>query len=154
METIEDIINQMRYGAIPKHGHDHELLGLFADRIEKALECTSTSEKYSRVGNVAKMYEALDIIRRDSWELMERSNDLRCNILARRISATIRNAISTPPRNCDVGTAEEQWRRWRIFCDSTSCNSCPCQSEYEPSAVCFCRWAQMPYESEVDNAEK
>lgn len=66
----------------------------------------------------------------------------------------VMEALREPIRNCDVGTTEEQWRRWRIFCDSTSCNSCPCQSEYEPSAVCFCRWAQMPYESEVDNAEK
>ena len=35
-ETIADIVAGMRYGTIPKHRTDHELLALYADRIEAA----------------------------------------------------------------------------------------------------------------------
>jgi hypothetical protein len=41
METINDIVREMRRGMIPKHRHDRELLLKYADRIEaagKALE--------------------------------------------------------------------------------------------------------------------
>ena len=34
-------------------------------------------------------------------------------------------ALSDPPRNCDVGTAEEQTRRWNRFCYRHECLSCP-----------------------------
>lgn len=56
-------------------------------------------------------------------------------------------ALAEPAKNCEVGTAEEQCRRWRLFCDAiTSCEKCPCQkSSDEISAYCFSRWAQMPY---------
>lgn len=35
-ETLADIVAEMRYGAIPKHQTDHELLAIYADRIEAA----------------------------------------------------------------------------------------------------------------------
>lgn len=35
-ETIPDIVADMRYGTILKHRTDHELLALYADRIEAA----------------------------------------------------------------------------------------------------------------------
>lgn len=37
METIKDIVEQMRHGIIPRYRHDHELLRFFADRIEAAV---------------------------------------------------------------------------------------------------------------------
>lgn len=36
METIKDVLDEMRRGMIPKHRHDRELLLNFADRIEAA----------------------------------------------------------------------------------------------------------------------
>jgi len=36
METIKDIVGEMRYGTVPKHQTDHELLAIYADRIEAA----------------------------------------------------------------------------------------------------------------------
>lgn len=35
-EAIADIVAEMRYGTVPKHQTDHELLALYADRIEAA----------------------------------------------------------------------------------------------------------------------
>lgn len=35
-ETIADIVSAMRNGTIPRHRTDHELLTLYADRIEAA----------------------------------------------------------------------------------------------------------------------
>ena len=33
-ETVADVVAEMRYGTIPRHRTDHELLALYADRIE------------------------------------------------------------------------------------------------------------------------
>ena len=61
-------------------------------------------------------------------------------------------ALIAPPRNCDMGTAEEQSERFRNFCKIESaasgghCTGC--------RAICYGRdkcefsWAQMPYEEE------
>lgn len=52
------------------------------------------------------------------------------------------------PRNCDVGTAEEQSRRYEELCDSHTCGSicsasgCP-MYDYDCSPFA---WEQMPYE--------
>lgn len=53
-------------------------------------------------------------------------------------------ALSEPPRNCDIGTPEEQVDRHREWCrrdndSSDCCNDC---------RDCFARWAQMPYTEE------
>lgn len=38
MEKLEEILSEMRRGTIPKHRTDHELLSLYADRIEAAVK--------------------------------------------------------------------------------------------------------------------
>jgi hypothetical protein len=49
-----------------------------------------------------------------------------------------------PPRNCDVGTAEEQVNRHKEWCDRNTCIfTYSCRG-------CFAKWAQMPYESEAE----
>lgn len=55
--------------------------------------------------------------------------------------------VGRPRRNCDVGTADEQYERWRVFCGRYApvCAGCPCESD-RSLAYCFARWAQMPYE--------
>ena len=47
-------------------------------------------------------------------------------------------------RNCDVGTAEEQTRRWNRFCYRHECLSCPVEPIREVD--CILAWSQMPYE--------
>ena len=56
-------------------------------------------------------------------------------------------ALSEPPRNCDVGTAEEQSERYEKFCYAhrsreKGCGGCPlCDI-----VCCGFAWLQMPYE--------
>ena len=56
--------------------------------------------------------------------------------------------LAEPPRNCDVGTAEEQVRRFLEYCDSKVCNRRDCACGYEElfRHKCAIRWSQMPYE--------
>lgn len=59
-------------------------------------------------------------------------------------------ALSAPPRNCDVGTAEEQFRRYHKFCmDGHGCSRC--RVGIFAGAGCSLAWAQMPYK---DGGEK
>ena len=80
----------------------------------------------------------------------------------------LKDALATPPRNCDVGTAEEQSKRFIDFCDAhqkelsieddgtihTMCESCPIQKlhegvQHDETIICGIDWAQLPYEGEV-----
>ena len=47
-------------------------------------------------------------------------------------------------RNCDVGTVDEQLKRFSAFCMSRKCNDCPFASS--TYGECGVRWSQMPYE--------
>ena len=64
-------------------------------------------------------------------------------------------ALSMPPRNCDVGTAEEQVRRFERYCDcGGACNheKCKTVSKFLVIDACAFAWAQMPYEKESEAA--
>lgn len=59
-------------------------------------------------------------------------------------------ALSAPPRNCDVGTAEEQEKRMNEFCNLHkhggsvyACENC----ELFTVDRCELAWSQMPYEA-------
>lgn len=61
----------------------------------------------------------------------------------------IDSALDKPPRNCDVGTAEDQLDRYGVYCQSR-CISCDnrhcchiCGERYRMK--CMMKWAQMPY---------
>ena len=51
-------------------------------------------------------------------------------------------------RNCDVGTVDEQLKRFSAFCMSRKCNECPFVSS--TYGECGVRWSQMPYEGGVE----
>ena len=57
-------------------------------------------------------------------------------------------ALADPIRNCDVGTAEEQLKRFNKFCFPIKCSECQLHTD-EDSHDCIFRWAQMPYEEGV-----
>lgn len=65
--------------------------------------------------------------------------------------------IGKPPRNCDVGTAEEQTKRFSDFCaahrhtDLPMCAGCPLENTPSNTGCSFA-WAQMPYEEGGANA--
>lgn len=65
----------------------------------------------------------------------------------RKLAKDCDKALAARPRNCDVGTSEEQSSRMREYClgkDSLECRHYCMQS---PKAFdCVCEWAQMQYE--------
>ena len=59
-------------------------------------------------------------------------------------------ALSAPPRNCDVGTPEDQRNRFMRFCDSKSMGYCwgrGCRK-------CMAQWGQIQYEGENEEVKK
>ena len=67
----------------------------------------------------------------------------------RKTHEAVNAALATPPRNCDVGTALEQYKRFDKICSARGLpKDCPLFEKTSPccSPLCFARWAQMPYE--------
>ena len=108
--------------------------------VSKMETTTPTREKSSVVGNSAKMREALEKVRRV----------LHCAIVADILKGDDVNsafnevtaALSAPPRNCDVGTAEEKFNRFDRWCNSMVIKNC-CGVDCRK---CFIAWWQMPYD--------
>ena len=114
----------------------------------------ATREKSSRVGNAAKMRDALRQVSRVAVEMTRKtvtgeSEDRKTvDEWALRLCDIVSAALAAPPRNCDVGTDEEQSSRYEELCDRHTCGSrcsatgCP-MYEYDCSPFA---WGQMPYE--------
>jgi hypothetical protein len=68
-------------------------------------------------------------------------------------------ALSAPPRNCDVGTAEEQAERFEAECKRHDhCTPCPVHAawgEFKEGKPKSCQliWAQMPFAPAEGGAE-
>ena len=97
-------------------------------------------------GNVKAIREALESVR--NWCLNRLVNSSH-QVTVEGLLSVVNTALAKPPRNCDVGTAEEQARRYEELCDSHTCGSicsgsgCPLY-DYDCSPFA---WAQMPYEA-------
>ena len=104
----------------------------YADRVEAI-----------GTGNIAKQREALkDIVRLvEQIRLLYSDFPHEIHDIARKARA----ALAAPPRNCDVGTAEEQAERLHRFCISQDCATCPCDIG-KADGRCEFAWAQIPYE--------
>ena len=123
-----------------------------ADRLEAA----GKREK-AQHGNAAAMREALKPwIAFAEWLLENAGKDglgraIQENgpIIRQRLEE-LRAALSAPARQCDVGTAEEQNRRFERYCDSEVCECKMCKnvSKYLVKSFCALAWAQRPYEEE------
>ena len=115
--------------------------------VSKMETTTPTSEKSSAVGNAAAMRETL--LRCDAIAQMP---EIREYTIVKEMRNLIKKALAAPPRNCDVGTAEEQAKRFKSFCKthlsgirsicSTQCPCVGCRSMFH----CLTKWAQMPYD--------
>jgi len=122
-----------------------------ADRLEAALKRELATTKESLVvGNAAKLREALITLRENLH--VEKIDGCACGptYIGPTVCAftLIDAALAAPPRNCDVGTAEEQTQRFDQFCHKNRtmekcCGDCPALG----LADCEFIWAQMPYES-------
>lgn len=73
------------------------------------------------------------------------------------IERIARAALSKPPRNCDVGTPEEQHCRFIEYCNACDCPmGCIHRKEFigmldarcASMLKCYIRWSQMPYAEE------
>ena len=119
-------------------------------------------KKSAPVGDVAALRDAMK-------ELLDAMYDMgideetvsiaaksqNCHIHSVELLSVIKKAnaaLAKPPRNCDVGTAEEQAERYGRYCDKFTrdgmhCETCPCCGKI-PFGKCEFAWAQMPYTEE------
>jgi len=117
----------------------------------------SAQIEFSNVGKLREVcMQMLELLMPEGYENCDVSIELdEDQVLKWR--NRFRNALATPPRNCDVGTAGEQTRRFAGYCarhrhtDLPKCAGCPLENL--PSGTgCEEAWAQMPYtESEVSH---
>ena len=120
------------------------------------------AELRKQIGNAAKLREAVEAISKafddalicTDYQMSAEEHD-RLDAIYRQV----KEALAAPARNCDVGTAKEQARRWAEFCTHHHKKmignkipvgpcECPC---YEGNSCNYFIWAQMPYESEVSH---
>ena len=70
------------------------------------------------------------------------------------IVACCKSALAEQPRNCDVGTALEQSKRFMDFCRPgcrpPNCEECKVYPKRMNKFWCQLEWAQMPYEGGAD----
>ena len=67
-----------------------------------------------------------------------------------------------PLRNCDVGTPDEQAKRYAKFCNGHftpsdivgDCHKCPLEDKRKMGGHCSFYWAQMPYEKGETDGRK
>lgn len=89
--------------------------------------------------NAAAMLEALKTVKRYLDGYTVNVPEMRSQVDA---------ALSAPPRNCDVGTAEEQQARHCAWCRKHGIdgdNKVNCAHPDMSCDLCTLRWAQMPY---------
>lgn len=114
-------------------------------------------------GDQHKMREALVKVLRLANVTADGENWDWNNAIAENVVKVVKEALAAPPRNCDVGTAEEQWKRFDEFCIDWEesgpyggcSDGCPCMAIKSKESDgcfgqsgCFSIWAQMPYEAE------
>ena len=168
-ETIADIVAAMREIAKEPECVAPTGLNHLADRIEDAAkrEREEVEAAYRSllsdavmagkigvdgrpVGNAAAMREALEKIA--SYPVVDENCECPECVRQREIRTIARAALSAPPRNCDVGTVEEQEKRFDAYCAKQgSCQRCKdCVAlEWRDTNDPWRRvlqWAQMPYE--------
>ena len=179
-ETLADIVAEMRDemtgthyvadGMIESLHRAQSELRALADRLEAALKREKdeieadalaaggiVEAERHKPGNAAAMREALGAVYRILEEIQSFTPHLSDVSLMRefrsrvcRAKRVLDVALSAPPRNCDIGTAEEQAERYGRHCDKFAlggmhCETCPCCGKI-PFGRCEFAWAQMPYE--------
>ena len=114
-------------------------------------------ELEAKTGNVAKLREVLEWATstidvspevRDETEDLE--NEVVCWVL--ELQEKAHAALAATPRNCDVGTAVEQAKRFHEFCHAhrtfyTACSDdCPFKTASDINH-CQSGWGQLPYDA-------
>lgn len=178
METTSDILREMRgysdklerLGFYDLRNLATETLRVYADRIEAAykrelyeadsmeeIEVDKMDIKQVQLGrgcemsNNQKLREACDYARdmcADAIHLID-ADSRKLTEYLKSVVTKMNAALAEPPRNCDVGTAEEQEVRFRNYCWNHSSRDknmeCQCPIDMEGKAGCKLEWSQMPY---------
>ena len=156
-EKSSAVVNTDTVRGIAKKMLNTSMQSITAERINGwavrlAAACEQTVTDCNHLGNAAAMRKALERLReRALMDLYENAfaADPSGNY-KKFVKRTIKIAgavLSAPPRNCDVGTAEEQSERYEKFCYAhrsreKGCGGCPlCDI-----VCCGFAWLQMPYE--------
>lgn len=113
-----------------------------------------------RAHNAEKLREAL-VAAQDLLARIDFDADSDLDDMAAPVVAKIGQALTAQPRNCDVGTPEEQLERLNGFCRAIkSCPECPIYHELSigervagTREDCILRWGQLPYETEREGGE-
>ena len=130
-------------------------VGNASHRRELSKIASKNGADFGQLGNAAKMRETLILVQKKINYLIGSltvPNSLVSNRM--EINGIINAALAATPRNCDVGTAEEQAERYGRYCDKFTsdgmhCETCPCCGKI-PLGKCEFAWMQMPYnESEA-----
>ena len=162
-ETIADIVAEMRKMKryAKSDSNDCRYVAYwcyqtFADRIEAAwkrdeLRWAKANGELAKMlafenaqgGNAAAIREALEKI----VELTAPCEGVTSIEL--QVQAEALTALSLPPRNCDVGTALEQSKRFMDFCRPgyrpPNCEECKVYTNRMNKFWCQLEWAQTPY---------
>ncbi len=169
-ESLPEVIAEMRERAeaMEIHGTTRGVKRTvleFANRIEAAAGKIAVEHKPAcptspapTPGNAAAMREALVKIRDIAKTFMDATIMRHVTDSARidvaNIEALVDAALSAPPRNCDIGTAEEQYYRHDKYCSSQpTCRKCLRDDAASMCISCFAKWAQRPYEAEEGGAK-
>jgi hypothetical protein len=62
--------------------------------------------------------------------------------------------LGKPLRNCDVGTAEEQFDRQDKYCMLQDCHKCYTGDAAYECTKCYAKWSQEPYKKGDTNEQK
>ena len=175
-ETIADIITEERgvFDELRKHGYNVVSVDRMADIIDRVEEahkrereagaeaaqiCGEIGEMVgreayknqsvtncNRFGNAGRMRDAFENIAEYDKAAECHTEDAHLLGYLNQIAMWAEDALSAPPRNCDVGTPEEQVERFQWFCDTRPCDGCTLKNKVNETLDCAIHWAQMPYE--------
>lgn len=129
-----------------------------ARKSELSKNASKNWADFGQLGDAAKLRGVLETLRELLGDLL-RLGDAEYHDDFSNFCNIIDAALAAPPRNCDVGTAEEQHARFVSYCDRCDCPmGCDHRKNFvgvlKPECAsiltCFIRWAQMPYEEGGD----
>ena len=120
-----------------------ERINGWASRLAEACEQPVTD--CNQLNNAAKMREALSDACYAMFNFLKTQNG-GYEEMAKALDKA-KAALATHPRNCDIGTVEEQAERFDCFCYNhrsreKGCGDCPLLE----GGPCELAWTQMPYE--------
>lgn len=150
MESLNEIIAEYRNDADAMD--KGELYTPTTEYVRRLLDRIKAACEREHVGNASAMREACVNIAGYAQTAKCHTEDGHILGYLDQIEKWAKAALSSPPRNCDVGTAEEQAERMDAYCASYGerigggwrCDNCPLCSIDRCDLV----WAQMPYEAE------